>query len=197
MITWWSNLDAMMKVLWCITLVSSLIFIIETVLTFIGADVDGGIDGIDADIDDPSAIDGGSNLYTFRNLVNFCLGFGWTSVLMHDKISSVAVLMVVAIIVGVALVAAVMYIFKFLNSMQQNGTIDVYKSAVGCQGKAYLAIPAERGGIGKVQITINNSVREYDAVTDGEAIPTGAAVTVIEVVNASTLLVESNNSLII
>lgn len=42
----------------------------------------------------------------------------------------------------------------------------------------------------KVQITINNAVREYDAVTDGETIPTGKAIKVTEVINDYTLLVE-------
>ena len=100
-------------------------------------------------------------------------------------------------LVGVALVVAVMYLFKWLSSMQQSGNINVYKSAVGCQGKCYLRIPAERGGEGKVQITIQGAVREYNAVTDGDEIKTGASVKVLEAVDANTLLVEELNSYII
>ena len=48
-----------------------------------------------------------------------------------------------------------------------------------------------------MQITINNAVREYSAVTDGDAIRTGAQIKVTEVLDAETLLVEELNSLII
>ena len=81
--------------------------------------------------------------------------------------------------------------------MQQSGNIDVFKSAVGCEGTVYLTIPAERKGLGKVQITINNAIREYDALTDGEALQTGVPITVTEVLNDHTLVVEPLNPTII
>lgn len=189
MITWWTSLSTAMQVLWAITLSASLIFVIQTVMTFLGLgdhDADFDLDTSEGSFDaDPSM-----NLLTFRNLVNFCLGFGWTAVLMHEKIQSNALLIIVSVIVGILLVTVVMWIFKWLSGMQQTGNIDVHKSAVGCEGKVYLTIPGERKGEGKVQITINNAVREYDAVTDGETIPTGKAIKVTEVINDYTLLVE-------
>ena len=189
MITWWTSLSTAMQVLWAVTLSASLIFVIQTVMTFLGLgdhDADFDMDTSDGSFDaDPSM-----NLLTFRNLVNFCLGFGWTAVLMHEKIESNALLIIVSVIVGILLVAIVMWIFKWLSEMQQTGNIDVHKSAVGCEGKVYLTIPGERKGEGKVQITINNAVREYDAVTDGGTIKTGTAIKVTEVINDYTLLVE-------
>ncbi len=200
---WWADLSPLMKVLWGITLTASLIFIIQSIATFIGADAgDSDFDtSFDTDIDGigDSSFEGhsGMNLYTFRNFVNFFLGFGWTSVLLAGKISSTGLLFTIAAIVGIALVAAVMYLFKWLSSMQQSGTINVYKSAVGCQGTVYLTIPGERQGEGKVQITINNAVREYYAQTDGDTIKTGKPIKVVEVINDHTLLVEELVSLII
>jgi len=73
----------------------------------------------------------------------------------------------------------------------------VYKSAVGCTGTVYLTIPGERAGEGKVQITINNSVREYAALTDSDTLKTGTPIKVVEVINPGTMLVEELNSLII
>ena len=73
----------------------------------------------------------------------------------------------------------------------------MYKAAVGCQGKCYLTIPGERAGEGKVQITIQGAVREYNAVTDGDTIKTGTPSKVIEAIDANTLLVEEPNSYII
>ncbi|MBQ6578848.1 MAG: NfeD family protein [Bacteroidales bacterium] len=192
-----------MKVLWGITLTASLIFLIQTIATFLGADAgDSDFDAsFDTDIDAgaDASYDGhsGMNLYTFRNFVNFFLGFGWTSVLMAGKISSTGLLFFIAAIIGVILVAIVMYLFKWLSTMQQSGTINIYKSAIGCQGTVYLTIPGERQGEGKVQITINNAVREYYAQTDGDTIKTGKPIKITEVINEHTLLVEELVSLII
>ena len=198
MTEWWTSLDLFMKILWCIAIASSLIFIIETVLTFIGADVEMDMD---TDFDMP---DGGfegdpsMNLYTFRNLVNFLLGMSWTAILLQEQIASKALLMIIAFAVGALLVFAVMMLFKGLSKMQQSGNIDVYKSAAGCNGKVYLTVPAERKGTGKVQISINESIREYDALTDSEDdLKTGTSIRVVEVLDTTTLLVEEINSLII
>ena len=68
---------------------------------------------------------------------------------------------------------------------------------VGSQGKVYLTIPEARTGEGKVQISIQGAVREYNAQTDGDAIKTGTPIKVTEVINENTLLVEEINSYIV
>lgn len=200
--SWWVSLSLAMKILWGITLAASLIFIIQSIMTFIGADAgDGGIDtdfdtGFDSETAD-ATVDGGTNLYTFRNLVNFCLGFGWSAILLQERIQSVPWLIIVSVLVGVVLVALVMYLFKWLSSMQQSGNINLFKAAVGCNGSVYLTIPGQRAGEGKVQLSINNSVREYSAVTDGDTLRTGAQIRVVEVLSPDTVLVEPLESIII
>ena len=194
-----------MKILWGITLTVSLIFIIQTVATFLGADADHSMDGgLDANMDgipdDPSFADvhsTGMNLLTFRNFINFLIGFGWTAILLQKSVPATGLRMLIAIVVGVLLVALVMLLFKWLTGMQESGNINVYKSAVDCQGTVYLTVPGERAGEGKVQITINNAVREYAALTDGPTLKTGTRIRVVDVVSATTLLVEEINSVII
>lgn len=184
-----------LRIIWIVTIASSAIFLIQSIMTFIGgggdtSDMDINFDGTDADVPDAIAGGSGMNLYTFRNLVNFCLGFGWTFIIFYGKIESLTLLIILSVAVGVALVAIVLYMFKWLWGMQQSGNINLEKAAPGCTGKVYLAIPAARSGEGKVQITINNAVREYAAVTDGDTIPTGTAIKVVKVVGPSLLLVE-------
>ena len=196
--SWWAGLSLVMKILWGITLTATLVFIIQSILTFVGADADSNFDvDVDTSMDgsDLSNIDGGSNLYTFRNFVNFLLGFGWSFILLQDSIPAVALRVVVSVLVGIALVAAVMYLFKWLAGMQQSGNIDIATAAKGCEGKVYLTIPAAESGEGKVQITISGAVREYNAVTDSEVpLKTGTPIRVVDVVNANTVLVEQNNT---
>ena len=196
--TWWAELSLVMKILWGVTLTASLVFIIQSILTFVGADVDSDFDvDVDTSIDggDLSNIDGGANLYTFRNFVNFILGFGWSAILLQDSVPHVALRIVLSVIIGVALVAAVMYLFKWLAGMQQSGNINLQKSASGCEGKVYLTIPENRSAAGKVQITINGAVREYDAVTESETpLKTGTSIRVVDALDANTLLVEEINT---
>ena len=215
MIEWWNSLEPAMKVLWAVTLSASLVFVIQTIMTFLGAAGDSDFDinsdtDLIVDIADGSVDVGGSpeagesgqlgtgmNLLTFRNFINFLIGFGWTAILLKDSVPALALRMLIAIVVGVVLVAVVMLLFKWLTNMQQSGNINVYKSAIDCEGSVYLTIPGGRAGEGKVQITINNAVREYAAVTDGPTLKTGARIRVVEVVSANTLLVEEINSVII
>ena len=217
MIDWWNSLEPAMKVLWAVTLSASLVFVIQTVMTFLGAagdtdfdintdmdtagpsDIgDGSVDvGADVETGESGHLGTGMNLLTFRNFINFLIGFGWTAILLKDSIPSTGLRMLIAILVGVVLVVIVMLLFKWLTDMQQSGNINVFKSAVDCEGTVYLTIPGERAGEGKVQITINNAVREYAAVTDGPTLKTGQRIRVVEVVSANTLLVEEINSVII
>ena len=196
--SWWAELSLVMKILWSVTLTASLVFIIQSVLTFLGADADADFDvDVDTSMDgsDLSNIDGGSNLYTLRNFVNFILGFGWSAILLQDSISSVALLILVSALIGAALVAAVMYLFKWLAGMQQSGNINLQKAAAGCEGKVYLTIPGARSGTGKVQITISGAVREYDAMTESEEpLKTGVPIRVVDCLDANTLLVEEINT---
>ena len=217
MIDWWNSLEPAMKVLWAVTLSASLVFVIQTVMTFLGAagdtdfdintdmdtagpsDVgDGSVDvGADVETGESGHLGTGMNLLTFRNFINFLIGFGWTAILLKDSIPATGLRMLIAILVGVVLVVIVMLLFKWLTDMQQSGNINVFKSAVDCEGTVYLTIPGERAGEGKVQITINNSVREYAAVTDGPTLKTGQRIRVVEAVSSNTLLVEEINSVII
>ena len=193
-------MSVMSKILWAITLSASLIFVIQSVMTFLGAGGDADFDTGDfgGDLPDADLPDGsGTGLLTFRNLVNFLLGFGWSAILLKDSIKSPALLMIVSIAIGVVLVALVMMLFKWLAGMQQAGNINVSAVAPGCEGKVYLAIPGERAGSGKVQISINNSVREYEAVTDGPGLPTGSSIRVVEALGTDTLLVEPIETIII
>lgn len=196
--SWWAELSLVMKILWGVTLAASFVFIIQSILTFVGADADSDFDmDVDTSLDgsDLSNIDGGANLYTFRNLVNFILGFGWSAILLQEAIPSAALRIVVSVVIGMALVVAVMYLFKWLAGMQQSGNINLQKSAAGCEGKVYLTVPAARSGEGKVQITIGGAVREYNAVTESETpLKTGTPIRVVDALNANTVLIEENNS---
>src|SRR5690606_32865391 len=87
---------------WYIAILSSLIFVVQTILTFAGS---GDTDGLEADFDgDLNHTEAPFQFFTLRNLVNFMLGFGWTGVLFYSSIEHTFLLVLLATVVGVAFV---------------------------------------------------------------------------------------------
>jgi hypothetical protein len=69
---WWNSLDLFLKIMWGIAIAASIIFSIQMVMTFAGMDADGNLE------DGGSEGDAPFQLFTFRNFINFFLGFSWT-----------------------------------------------------------------------------------------------------------------------
>ena len=114
--SWWASLSLIMKILWGVTLAASLVFIIQSVLTFIGADMGGDFDtDFDTGADFSADGDSGMNLYSFRNFVNFLLGFGWSAILLQDKISSTGLLLTFSFVIGIGLVGSLITVRRHLD----------------------------------------------------------------------------------
>jgi hypothetical protein len=184
---WWTSLDLYLKIMWGIAIPVSVIFIIQMIMTFIGMGDTGDISGdadADADIHVPY------QLFTFRNFVNFFLGFAWAGISLYEAIPNKAWLTLLSVFIGLVLVAIVMALLYALSKAIHSGNIDI-NNAVGSTATVYFLIPAAGKGMGKIQMSIQQAVREYDALSEEEQpIPTGAMVRVKTVINAHTLLVE-------
>jgi len=187
---WWEALSSFEKILWGFAIPSSLIFVIQSIMTFIGMDADGGIDA-EADFSDgdTDSDNGPFQLFTFRNMVNFFLGFSWAGISLNDYIENRFLLGLVAFVIGALLVFLVMMIFIQMGKMAQSGTMD-YRNAVGHQCEVYLGIPQENSGRGKVHVMIQGALRELDAITLGEALAFGSQARVVGVRSGHILVVE-------
>lgn len=187
-----NSLDAAQKVFWIIAGSASLVFLIQTIMTFIGLGGDTDVDAgpMDADMGD-MVEDGGLNgVFSFRNLINFLLGYGWTGVLMYDTVSPMWLLQFVAIGVGLLFVLAFVFMFRQVMKLAHDGSFHM-DEAIGLNADVYLRIPAARTGRGKVQVSVKGSVHEIDAITDRkEMIPTGSQVRIVEVLGNDLLRVE-------
>lgn len=191
MIDWYNSLDPTLKIYWGIAIFASVIFIIQTTMSFIG------IGDVDTDVDietvsSPDALDdaGAMHLLSIRNIIYFMLGVGWAGVSLWSTITNRILLAVVAVIVGCLFVAIFIMIFRQMMKLQHNGAFDI-KDAVGKTVDVYLRIPAAGQGMGKVQISFGGSIQELDARSNtDEVIPSGAKVRVLEVVDRSILIVE-------
>ena len=170
--TWWSSLEIMQKLLWCIASASTFIFVVQAILTFVGMDSHGGLD-VDADAD-AGGVDGDYpfQLFTFRNLINFLLGFSWSGLVFYHSIGNLLLLAGISTLFGCILVAVVMWMFFQLSKMVQSGNIAI-EDTIGLNASVYLVIAGHRERAGKVQLSVKGSIREYDAVTDGDTLKTG------------------------
>ncbi|NLO42616.1 MAG: hypothetical protein GX109_06265 [Bacteroidales bacterium] len=190
--TWWSSMDITLQIAWVIALTTSLIFVIQMIMTFIGMDANADFSG---DMGEPSLSEVSSTpfqLFTFRNFINFFLGFSWSYIVFSGMLENQFWIIFISVLVGLFVVAGVMFIFVALSKMEESGNISITQT-IGVTASVYIPIPAHKEGKGKVQLSVQNSVREYDAMTDGEALKTGNIVKVKEVLEGNLLLVEKYN----
>lgn len=99
----------------------------------------------------------------------------------------------VALVVGAGAAVGVAYIMRQLLRLEQDNTGSIAET-VGTVGTVYLPVPGERGGIGKVHLTLRNRTLECAAVTPNEALVTGAPILVIDVSGEDTVVVVSHPS---
>ncbi|MGI9532775.1 hypothetical protein [Lutimonas sp.] len=173
---------------WVIALIGSVIFLIIFVLTFIG----GGDVDMESDADSFSSDDGGVGFqfFTFKNIVAFVTIFGWSGVACIDGGLSVSLTLIISTISGLIMMVLTSSLFYWMHKLAASGTLNV-QNAVGVIGEVYLPIGANRSKMGKVQIKVQGSLRELEAITDAERdLATGTMVKVLEIVSAEILLVE-------
>jgi membrane protein implicated in regulation of membrane protease activity len=181
----WTSLNMLEKVLWSIALPSSVIFIIQTIMTFVGMDAH---DGVGAEFDGSEGDPSPFQLFSFRNLINFLLGFSWAGISLSGNIESGTLIVVLSTIGGLLLVTVVMLIFYYMSRLGESGNIRS-EYAIGKTAVVYIPISAKRSRAGKVQLAINGVTCEFDALTDGDLLKTGEPVIVESVINGNLLLV--------
>jgi hypothetical protein len=124
---------------------------------------------------------------TFRSVVAALTFFGLAgltaTVNFHQEpIQSLAV----ALAGGAAALFAVAYLMRTLSQLKADGTVRIGR-AVGQNGTVYLTIPAQKAGMGKVTLKLQNRTVEYQAVTPKDQLQTGAKVVVTAVLGPDTV----------
>lgn len=159
----------------------------------IDADVTDGVYGDDiADATEMADAAGFDSLrmFTVRGIIAFLVMFGWVGVVMTEANVNLVITLLTSTVCGFAIMVLVAYIFKAVMKLRSDGTAD-NRNALGGAGKVYLTIPPSRQGEGKVNVMLQGSYVERNAVTDeGEAIPTGSEIIVVGVSGQTTLVVK-------
>jgi membrane protein implicated in regulation of membrane protease activity len=97
--------------------------------------------------------------------------------------------LMVAIVCGLVAMYGVYFLMRGLYKLTADGTERIDR-AIGEEGTVYLTIPGRNEGLGKVQVAVQNRTVEYEAMTGGEKLPTGARIVVVGVLGAGRVEVE-------
>jgi hypothetical protein len=187
MMHFFETMETMQKLFWFIAIPTSLIFMIQTVMTFVGVDA---ADGLDADFDgDLNSGDTPFQLFSFRNLVNFLLGFSWGGISFYNSFDNKIFVTVIALAIGIAFIWLFFFLMKQIQGLAEDNTFSL-KDTLNKTGQVYLNIPANKGGKGKVQVSAKGSSHELDAITNSELkLETGTMIRVVSIEN-NLLIVE-------
>ena len=194
MIETFKEMDTALQVYWALAAVSSVIFIIQAIMTFIGFDSDADVDLADAPDAIPESGDAdfdadGFHLISVKTIICFILGFGWTGVIFWDTISSPLWLGLLATVVGFIFMSLIAFLLFQVRKLDKDNTFRI-EHVIGKNAEVYLRIPATRKDTGKITISLNGSMHELEALTEGDEIATGAKVRITAKVDGETVIVE-------
>lgn len=184
---YFEQMEPLLRTFWYVALPASLIFAIQTILSFIGADAS---DGLEADFN--GDFEGGSDtfqLFSLRNLINFLLGFSWTGISFYSNIPNATLLILLALAVGGLFVYLFFIIIKQVQKLAEDNSFR-YEKTIGKTGEVYLTIPGQFAGKGKISLSIKGSAHELDAITAGDSLPSGALARVVKIESDNLLVVE-------
>ena len=128
-------------------------------------------------------------LLSFRTVVAGMTFFGLAGLAAQKQWGHPGMSLASAAVSGCVALYLVAWTMKALSRLRADGTVQI-RNTVGEMAIVYLPIPAQQSGKGKVTVTVQNRTMEYEALTDHSALPTGATVRVVSVVDPETLSVE-------
>lgn len=195
MTQWWDTMHVFQQVMFVIACSTTLFMIVQIILMAIGSgandisyDSDTSVDGVDTvnDVGVGFTVFGLKVLSVRCVIAFFAIG-SWLTYALFYVLSWWSLIPGVA--AGIAAAFGVALFIRAILSMQADGTMQV-KNSIGKTADVYLTIPAKRQGNGKINVYVQESYVELNAVTDNaEPIKTGAKVTVTDTINEGVVLV--------
>jgi len=187
----WSEIGIFEQVFWVIAIPATVIFLILLILTVIGAETDAGVDAttdVDATIADGDIIP--FQFLSLKNIVAFFTVFGWSGIGFINAGLETWLVILLSFACGFLMMVLMATLFYMMSKLAESGTLKM-GNAIGKLGEVYLVVPGNRGGMGKVQLNVQGSLRTLDAITDDqENIPTSSIIQVLDVIDDQILLVK-------
>ncbi|HHB79534.1 MAG TPA: hypothetical protein ENK85_09915 [Saprospiraceae bacterium] len=209
---WWNQLNTGEQFFWGTAIISTILFLLQTIMTFLGMDSHGDVDvdtGGDVDIDFDGDLegdletDGGDGghfgvdhdfrVFSIRSIIAFFTFFSWGGILILNAGLSIYLAILVGLGFGLSAMFFVAWVLFKVANLTEVGTEDL-SLAIGQTGEVYIPIPRERTGKGRIQIIISQGIKELDAITNDTRISTGEKVIVLDILPDNVLIVERKKS---
>ncbi|MBR2615370.1 MAG: hypothetical protein IKC69_01685 [Clostridia bacterium] len=209
MLVWWNSLSLLAQIFLLVAIPSTLILVIQTVLMLIGLGSEGADADVDADVDvdvegdgdgifseelpeadpDPTGLDA-LRVFTVRGIIAFLVVFGWIGYGMEQARLPLWLSFSSAFLGGSLMMLLLAFLMRGVMRLRGAGNLD-NRNALGVSGKVYLTVPAARSGVGKINLMLQGSFVERDAVTDESTdLVTGQEVLVTGLSGQATLVVK-------
>jgi membrane protein implicated in regulation of membrane protease activity len=129
------------------------------------------------------------SVVSFRTMVAATAFFGVSGEAAISAGYAPSTAFILAMIVGAFAMYGMYWLMRLIASLNSSGNERI-GNAVGRQATVYLRIPATRSGAGKVQLSMQSRIVEYQAFTDDtETLQAGETVEVVDVAGSDTVYV--------
>jgi len=188
-------------------LFGSAVFVLRMVMLLSGADdggdltgdvggMDGDMGGMDADIGDGEPLDhGGTNpdaafrVISFQTIAAFLMGAGWGGLGAYRGSNlEFGWSLLVAAACGTAMLYLFAWLMKVVYDLQTSGNISP-RQVVGQEAQVDVEIPSSHMGQGTIKIVVNERMRRYRAITEGQTLQRGDTVRITKLNPDNTMTV--------
>lgn len=165
-----------------LAVIGTAVFLLRLVMLFAGQHlgdmhVDSGGGG-DAHHGDSSQA---FEVLSLQSFAAFFMGFGWGGLgALKGSQMSMTPSLLIAAVAGVAMVWLLALLLKGVSDLQSSGSIPITQT-IGTEGDVYADVPGSKSGQGQVRVTVNNHQRIYNALTEGQPLPTNTRIRVVGV----------------
>ncbi len=201
--TWWDSLLPLGRFFYLIAIPSTLVLLIQFVMSLLGLSHDSDFDvqdfdgDVDFNLDHDFDLSDGHEVFSadfqfisFRSIIAFLTIFSWTGIVMMSNGSSAILTMIVSVAAGLLAMFVIGYLFFLATKLQSSGNIS-YQNAVGSTAEVYIPINENTNFQGKVQVVVQERLIEASAITKNKkGFSTGEIVQVVGLVGLSTLVVD-------
>lgn len=142
--------------------------------------------GFDQEMADDADLGEGLGLLSVRAVSAGAAAFGLGGVVVLGAGQPVFAAVIIGGLLGAAAAAGTAWLTRQMLRLESSGSLRI-EGAVGRAGTVHLSIPSNSDGAGKVQFELQGRTVEMKAVTAGERIPVGSAVTIVGVLDGDTV----------
>ena len=172
-------------------LLGTFLFIAKMLLMLMGGDTDADVDTDGLDVDD-GHIDGAESftLISIQSILALFMGTGWIGLACREewgmeKMPS----FFVATGFGFLMMLLSSFLSFKMKSLNEVPDTRIDERAIGLTGRAYTDIPANGGGAGQIELTVNGKMQILQASSQADAIKAFTSIKVTRVDDSGNLTV--------